>query len=91
MNNHDSSFHITTNEDTTGLYYRQYFIVYTIGQNGKLFAFTLVWKGPNRSISTETIHGSGSVSHSNGIISCHTDDSWGIIYVLWSNSNLTVS
>lgn len=92
MNDSDSAFHITANEDTTGQYYRQYFIVYMIDQGGGLFAFTLVWRGPSGSISTGTIHGSGSVSHSNGTISCHTNSgSWGTTYVLWGNPNLTVS
>ena len=92
MNGSDSAFHITANEDTSGQYYRQYFIVYMIGQNGGLFAFTLVWRGPSGSISTGTIHGSGTVSHSNGTISCHTNEgSWGTTYVLWGNPNLTVS
>ena len=92
MNGHDSSFHITANEDTSNIYYRQYFIVYMIDQNGGLFAFTLVWRGPSGSISAGTIHGSGTVSHSNGTISCHTDTgSWGTTYILWGNPNLTVS
>lgn len=93
MNGSDSAFHITANEDTTGKYYRQYFIVYMIDQGGSLFAFTLVWRGPSGSISTGTIHGSGTVSHSNGTISCHTNTGggWGTTYVLWGNPNLTVS
>ena len=92
MNDHDSSFHITANEDTSGTYYRQYFIVYMIDQSGGLFAFTLVWRGPSGPISAGTIHGSGTVSHSNGTISCHTDTgSWGTTYILWGNPNLIVS
>lgn len=92
MNDHDSSFCITANEDTTGQYYRQYFIVYMIDQSGSLFCFTLVWRGPSGSISVGTIHGSGTVSHSNGTISCHTNTGgWGVTYVLWGNPNLTIS
>lgn len=90
--NTDFSFKITANEDTTTQYYRRYFLVYIIDQNAGCFAFTLVWKGYNNDIVTHTLHGSGSVTHSNGVISGKSDEgSWGNVFVFWSTPNITIS
>ena len=92
MNVNDFSFRITANEDTTGQYYRRYFLVYVIDQSAGCFAFTLVWKGYNNDIVTHTLHGSGSVTHSNGVISGKSDaGSWGNVFVFWSTPNITIS
>lgn len=88
----DFTFKITANEDTTAQYYRRYFLIYVIGQDGGLFATTLVWRGPSGGISTDTIHGSGSLTHSNGTITGKTDvSSWGNVFVFWSSPNITIS
>lgn len=92
QNGLDFSFKITANEDTTGQYYRRYFLVYVIDQSAGCFAFTLVWKGYNNNIVTHTLHGSGSVTHSNGVISGKSDEgSWGDVFVFWSTPNITIS
>nr|DAH43545.1 MAG TPA: hypothetical protein [Caudoviricetes sp.] len=92
QNVNDFSFRITANEDTTGQYYRRYFLVYIIDQSAGCFAFTLVWKGYNNDIATHTLHGSGSVTHSNGVISGKSDEgSWGNVFVFWSTPNITIS
>ena len=92
MNVNDFSFRITANEDTTTQYYRRYFLVYVIDQSAGCFAFTLVWKGYNNDIATRTLHGSGSVTHSNGVISGKSDEgSWGDVFVFWSTPNITIS
>lgn len=86
------TFKITANEDTTPQYYRIHFLIYVIDQNGGLFASTLVWRGPSRDISTDTIHGSGSLTHSNGTITGESGGgSWGLVFVFWSSPNITIS
>lgn len=92
MSGNDFSFRITANEDTTEQYYRRYFLVYVIDQSAGCFAFTLVWKGYNNDISVSTLHGSGSVTHSNGVISGKSDEgSWGDVFVFWSTPSITIS
>ena len=92
QNERDFSFRITANEDTTGQYYRRYFLVYVIDQGAGCFAFTLVWKGYNNEISVGTLHGSGNVTHSNGVVSGKSDaGSWGNVFVFWSTPNITIS
>lgn len=88
----DFTFKITANEDTTAQYYRKYFLIYVIGQDGGLFASTLVWRGPNGDISTDIIHGSGSMTHSNGTITGKSDvSSLGDVFVFWSTPSITIS
>lgn len=92
MSGSNFTFKITANEDTTGQYYRRYFLVYVIDQSAGCFAFTLVWKGYNNDIVTRTLHGSGSVTHSNGVISGKSDEgSWGNVFVFWSTPSITIS
>ena len=92
MNGTNFTFKITANEDTTGQYYRRYFLVYVIDQSAGCFAFTLVWKGYNNDIVTHTLHGSGSATHSNGVISGKSDEgSWGDVFVFWSTPSITIS
>lgn len=92
MSGLDFAFKITANEDTTEQYYRRYFLVYVIDQSAGCFAFTLVWKGYNNDIVTHTLHGSGSVTHSNGVISGKSDEgSWGDVFVFWSTPSITIS
>lgn len=92
MNGVDFTFKITANEDTTVQNYRVYFLIYVVDQGGGLFASTLVWRGPSGDISTGTIHGSGSLTHSNGTITGESGvGSWGNVFVFWSNTNITIS
>lgn len=92
MSGTNFTFKITANEDTTPQYYRIHFLIYVIGQNGDLFASTLVWRGPSGDISTGTIHGSGSLTHSNGTVTGKSNvGSWGSVFVFWSNPNITIS
>lgn len=92
MSGTNFTFKITANEDTTTQHYRIYFLIYVIGQNGDLFASTLVWRGPSGDISTNTIHGSGSLTHSNGTITGESGvGSWGRVFVFWSTPNITIS
>lgn len=86
------TFKITANEDTTVQNYRVYFLIYVVDQGGGLFASTLVWRGPSGDISTGTIHGSGSLTHSNGTINGESGvGSWGDVFVFWSSPNITIS
>lgn len=92
MSGLDFTFKITANEDTTVQNYRVYFLIYVVDQGGGLFASTLVWRGPSGDISTGTIHGSGSLTHSNGTINGESGvGSWGNVFVFWSNPNITIS
>lgn len=92
MSGVDFTFKITANEDTTVQNYRVYFLIYVVDQGGGLFASTLVWRGPSGDISTGTIHGSGSLTHSNGTITGKSNvGSWGNVFVFWSNTNITIS